>query len=60
MPELYLIPRREFQRIGQAPLDEFARLELIADMARLNTLAAVKRAGSGHLGSSLSAMDLVT
>src|SRR6185437_14811176 len=28
-------------------------------MCRLNTLSAVKRAGSGHLGSSFSAMDFV-
>src|SRR5690349_20876732 len=28
-------------------------------MCRANTLAAVKRAGSGHLGSSFSAMDIV-
>src|SRR4029079_17108666 len=28
-------------------------------MCRLNTLVAVTRAGSGHLGSSFSAMDIV-
>jgi transketolase len=42
---------------------EFARaqedLALIADMCRANALVAVKRAGSGHLGSSFSAMDVV-
>ena len=36
-----------------------ARLSLLADMCRLNALVAVKRAGSGHLGSSFSAMDVV-
>jgi transketolase len=45
------------------PQSEFARAEddlaLIADMCRANALVAVKRAGSGHLGSSFSAMDLV-
>ena len=29
-------------------------------MCRLNTLATVKRAGSGHLGSSFSSLDIVT
>jgi transketolase len=42
---------------------EFARarddLALLADMCRANALVAVKRAGSGHLGSSFSAMDVV-
>jgi transketolase len=47
-----LIPRGELER---APRD----LALLADMCRLNALVAVKRAGSGHLGSSFSAMDVV-
>jgi transketolase len=59
MATITLIPVTEFQRVRQAPLDGVARLELIADMCRANTLAAVKLAGSGHLGSSFSAMDIV-
>jgi transketolase len=50
--ELALIPRGEFDRTG----DDLA---LLADMCRANALVAVKRAGSGHLGSSFSAMDIV-
>jgi len=53
------IPRREFTRVVEAELPPRARLALLADMCRANTLAAVKRAGSGHLGSSFSAMDIV-
>ncbi len=52
--ELTLIPREEFERAR--PLGD---LGLLADMCRANTLVAVKRAGSGHLGSSFSAMDIV-
>ena len=52
MAELMLIPQEEFGRAGDD-------LELIADMCRANALTAVKRAGSGHLGSSFSAMDVV-
>ena len=59
MVELSLIPEREFARVRDAALDDDARLALIADMCRLNALTAVKRAGSGHLGSSFSAMDIV-
>src|SRR3990172_447520 len=54
-----IIPADEFDRVWQAPVDRHVRLQLIADMCRLNTLSAVKRAGSGHLGSSFSAMDIV-
>lgn len=55
-----LIPQAEFARVDGAAVDPWAKLALIADMNRANTLAAVKRAGSGHLGASLSAMDIVT
>ena len=50
--ELTVIPQEEFERVGDD-------LGLIADMCRANALTAVKRAGSGHLGSSFSAMDIV-
>jgi transketolase len=50
--ELTMIPREEFERTH----DDLA---LLADMCRVNALVAVKRAGSGHLGSSFSAMDVV-
>jgi len=50
--ELRLIPAGEFERAD-------GDLALIADMCRANALVAVKRAGSGHLGSSFSALDVV-
>ena len=53
LSELSLIPQSEFAE-GREP-----DLALVADMCRLNALTAVKRAGSGHLGSSFSAMDIV-
>jgi transketolase len=54
-----LIPKSEFDRARGADADPDSRLALLADMCRLNALAAVKRAGSGHLGSSFSALDVV-
>ncbi len=59
MVEIKLIPVSEFQRINKSRIDNNARLALLADMCRANTIASVKRAGSGHLGSSFSAMDIV-
>lgn len=41
-------------------LDPVKRAELFAQMARYNTLYMVARAGSGHLGSSFSSLDLVS
>lgn len=57
--KLTLIPKIEFDRVASQVPDPFARLEIVADMNRANTLVAVKRAGSGHLGSSFSATDIV-
>lgn len=59
MIEIKLIPLEEFKRIYGTPLDKYEKLAVIADMCRANTLATVKKAGSGHLGSSFSAMDIV-
>jgi transketolase len=59
VPRLELIPQGEFARVAAADLDADARLSLLADMCRANALAAVKRAGSGHLGSTFSSLDLV-
>ena len=59
MPDLALIPNSELNRVRDAAeVDADARLALLADMCRLNTLVAIKRAGSGHLGSSFSALDI--
>lgn len=60
MLEIRLIPETEFQRVRAAPLAAHDRLSLLADMCRANTLASVKKAGSGHLGSSFSSIDIVT
>jgi transketolase len=57
---LKLIPRRELARVQHSDDNPDMRIALLADMCRLNALVAVKRAGSGHLGSSFSAMDIVS
>ena len=57
LPELMLIPSEEFERAAAA--DGERSLPLLADMCRLNALTAVKRAGSGHIGSTFSALDVV-
>lgn len=60
MVKLLLVPQREFQRVRTAPIDQYQKLALLADMCRANTLTSVKRGGSGHLGSSFSSLDIVT
>src|SRR5688572_1124000 len=54
-----LIPPAEFNRVVRSEIGRDERLALLADMCRLNALVAVKRAGSGHLGSTFSSLDVV-
>jgi len=60
MLKIMLIPLEEFQRVRAVPIGKYDKLALLADMCRANALATVKRAGSGHLGSSFSSLDIVT
>jgi transketolase len=57
--QLRIIPKEEFDRIRSVNIDKYDKLQLFADMCRYNTFVEVKKAGSGHLGSSLSAMDII-
>jgi transketolase len=54
-----LLPQSELDRVRAADCDPDGRLALLADVCRLNALVAIKRAGSGHVGSSFSALDVV-
>ncbi len=59
MTKLAFIDKDSIDRVRSSGGDLDARLALLADICRLNALVAVKRAGSGHLGSSFSALDVV-
>jgi transketolase len=60
MMQIQIVPKEEFDRIWAADVPQNQRLSLIADMCRANALSTVKKAGSGHLGSSFSSLDIVT
>jgi len=57
MTDLFFVPPSEFQRILNL---NTSRTELFAACCRLNTLYAIKKAGSGHIGSSFSSLDIVS
>lgn len=59
MTELLHIPIDEFRRLETIEAGPEAHAGLFADMCRVNTLYMITRAGSGHIGSSFSAMDIV-
>lgn len=57
---LYYAARPEFTRVVSLSAPLAQRLSAYADMARLNTLFMIANAGSGHIGSSFSSLDILT
>jgi len=54
------LPREELERIRRIEGDRFERASAFADACRLNVLYMVQRAGSGHLGTTFSSLDIVS
>ncbi|MDP2265463.1 MAG: transketolase C-terminal domain-containing protein [Thiobacillus sp.] len=57
---LYYIPYAEFERIRTLEMPREQRAAIFADMCRLNALYMIARAGSGHIGSSFSSLDIIS
>ena len=57
--DIRFAPVEEFARVRRLGAEAVRTVPVLADMCRINALSAVKLAGSGHLGSSFSAMDIV-
>src|SRR5947207_2955729 len=50
----------QMRRVRRATAgDPVAAAEILADLCRVNTLYMIMQAGSGHIGSSFSSMDLI-
>ena len=57
---LTYVPLDTIRRIRRDVADPIVRAGLLADICRINTLYMIMNAGSGHIGSSFSSMDLIT
>ena len=60
MEDLWYVPYSELLRVRKLDCDKHARTRLFATLCRINTLYMITLAGSGHIGSSFSAMDIVS
>lgn len=59
--QLLYIEKSHFDSLLKRKIgDDLDAIALLADMVRLNALYMVAKAGSGHLGSSFSSIDIVT
>ena len=57
---LSFVPIAEIKRARRQVRDRFKLCEMLADIFRINTLYMITKAGSGHIGSSFSSLDIVT
>src|SRR3954454_8371612 len=59
MPELVYVPAAELERIRSLQLDPVERAAIFAAACRINALYMIGKAGSGHIGTTFSSMDIV-
>jgi transketolase len=60
MPDLHYVPAKEFERLRRLPMKPTDRAALFATCCRINALYMITQAGSGHIGSSFSSLDIVS
>ena len=56
---LCFIKKNEFKKLKNRKINKYLLAKLISQMCRINTLSMIKLAGSGHIGTSFSAIDLM-
>jgi transketolase len=56
---LRYLPLEQLERIRAADSDPVDRASAFADACRINALYMIARAGSGHVGTSFSCMDIL-
>ena len=56
---LRYVPQAELERLRTLEGNPYERAAAFADACRLNVLYMVQRAGSGHLGTTFSSLDIV-
>jgi transketolase len=54
------VPLRTIRRVRRDVADPVDRAYILADICRINALYMIMNAGSGHIGSSFSALDMLT
>lgn len=57
---LHYVGEAEIARIRQAEMSALDRCSILADIFRINALYMIAAAGSGHIGTSFSSMDIIT
>ena len=56
--KIFFIKNKQIEKIVNSKLNDYSKAEILSSICRLNTLSIIKRAGSGHIGTSFSAMEI--
>lgn len=56
--ELCYVPKAQFARLAQDTLSREQRAAIFSALCRINTLYMIARAGSGHIGTSFSSLEM--
>ncbi len=60
MTELSYVPKAEFERLQASSLSAIEKAEIFSTLCRINVLYMIAYAGSGHIGTSFSSLDIVS
>jgi transketolase len=58
--KLYYVDISEFRRVLSSDLSSISKAMIFAALCRINILYMIARAGSGHIGSSFSSIDIMS
>src|SRR5438045_417948 len=59
MSDIVYVPAAEFERIRNLDIGAVERASIFAAACRINALYMIGKAGSGHIGTTFSSMDIV-
>ena len=57
---LKYVPYTEFERIDKFINSKIDKVKVFCQLCRINTLYMIAKAGSGHIGSSFSSLDIIS
>lgn len=58
--KLFFVPRHEFKRVIALTAPPVEKVGIFSTLGRINVLYMIAAAGSGHIGSSFSSMEIVS
>lgn len=58
--QLHFVPLEVIRTVRQKVIEPILEAAILADLFRINILYMIMRAGSGHIGTSFSSIDIVT